>query len=168
MCLLVSGSPHPESANSRLLRGLGRLSGRPFSEAPYLADLPLFQPPLDQSPWPPSVSRWRAAAGRATSLIFSTPAYLDNTPAVLKNALEWLTSSGELRQKPALVFSFSPHAPRGEHARKSLLWSLAALEVRVVAEAALYQDEVSILENGDIAPGEFREMLTEALRQLPV
>jgi chromate reductase len=168
MLLLVSGSPHPQSANSRLLRGLGRLSHRAYAETPYLTELPLFQPALDKSPWPASVVRWRRAVKEADALIFSTPAYLENLPGVLKNSLDWLATSGDIQYKPALVFTFTPHAPRGETARQSLLWSLQALEVRVVAETALFQDEVSILENGDIAAGDYRDMLTEALRLLPV
>lgn len=167
MLLLISGSPHPDSANSRLLRGLGRLSDQEVAEAEYLAELPVFQPARDRAPWPKVVLRWRSDVRQAKGLLFSTPAYLENVPGVLKNALDWLATSGAPQEKPALVFTFAPHAPRGERARQSLLWSLGALRVRVVAETALYQDEVSILENGDIAAGEWRDMLREALRQLP-
>lgn len=167
MLLLISGSPATDSANSRFLRGIGQLSGRSFCSADYLADLPVFQPGRDKAPWPPTVLRWRRELAAAEAVIFSTPAYLHNLPGVLKNALEWTASSGELDQKPALVFTFTPSPPRGERARQSLLWSLEALNARVVAEAALYQPEVSFTENGDIAAGDSLDMLTEALTLLP-
>ncbi|SEP97936.1 NADPH-dependent FMN reductase [Neolewinella agarilytica] len=167
MLLLISGSPSAESANSRFLRAIGQMSGRTICAADYLADLPVFQPGRDKAPWPPTVLRWRKELAAAEAVIFSTPAYLHNLPGVLKNALDWLASSGELDQKPALVFTFTPSSPRGERARQSLLWSLEALNTRVVAEAALYQNDVSFTENGDIAAGDSREMLVEALGLLP-
>lgn len=167
MLLLISGSPAADSANSRFLRGIGQLSSRSFSSAVYLADLPVFQPGRDKVPWPATVLRFRRELAAADAVIFSTPAYLHNLPGVLKNALDWLASSGELDQKPSLVFTFTPSSPRGDRARQSLLWSLEALNARVVAEAAFYQSGVSFTENGDIAPGDDREMLVEALGLLP-
>ena len=109
----------------------------------------------------------REALADATGVIISTPAYLHNLPGVLKNALDWLASSGELYDKPTLVFTLTPTAPRGERARQSLLWSLEALNARVVAEAGLYQSELQ-LQEGKIVPGSpYRELLEEALRLLP-
>lgn len=166
MLLLISGSPHPESANSRLLKGIASLSGQEASYANYLADLPIFQPNRNHAPWPPTVLRWRADVARATAVVISTPAYLHNLPGVLKNALDWLASSGEFDGKPTLVFTFTPGPPRGDRARQSLLWSLQALNARVVAEGPLYQNDVRFTENGDIAAGPDQELLQEALAQL--
>lgn len=42
MLLLVSGSPHAQSANSRLLRAVGTLQREETILADYLADLPVF------------------------------------------------------------------------------------------------------------------------------
>lgn len=168
MLLLVSGSPHPSSANSRLLLGLSKLQSEETVLTNYLADLPVFQPAADHAPWPEAVLRWRADAARATRIIFSTPAYLHNLPGVLKNALEWLASSGEFDAKPALVFTFTPAPPRGDRARQSLLWSLEALNVRVIAEAALYQKEITFQEDGSISPSEQSPLLQEALALLGV
>lgn len=166
MLLLISGSPHPESANSRLLNGIATLSGRKATFSHYLVDLPIFQPDRDKAPWPPTVLRWRSDLAQASAVIISTPAYLHNLPGVLKNALDWLASSGEFDGKPTLVFTFTPSPPRGDKARQSLLWSLQALNARVVAECPLYQKEVRFEENGDIAAGPERALLSEALSQL--
>jgi NAD(P)H-dependent FMN reductase len=166
MRLLVSGSPGPLSANSRLLVALGQLGGTDYLLADYLADLPVFQPGRDKAPWPEGVIRWRKDVASAGSVIFSTPAYLHNIPGVLKNALEWLTSSGELDAKPCLVFTLTPGAPRGERARQSLLWSLEALNARVVAEGGLYQPEIKLAEDGHLTEGEERQMLEELLALL--
>jgi NAD(P)H-dependent FMN reductase len=163
MLLLISGSPDQQSANSRFLKGVGKLQSRPVQTADYLADLPVFQPSLDKAPWPELVLRWRFDLSKAEVVIFSTPSYLHNIPGVLKNALDWLASSGELDAKPALVFTFTPGPPRGDRARQSLLWSLDALNARVVTEGPFYQPTISFGEGGDILHGEEREMLEEAL-----
>lgn len=166
MLLLISGSPRQDSANSRLLRGIGELHPDTVREASYLADLPIFQPEHDSAPWPAMVLRWRQDLLEADAIIISTPAYLHNLPGVLKNALDWLASSGEMAGKPALVFTFTPAPPRGDRARKSLLWSLEALDARVVAESALYQSEVSFLASGALSDSDSLELLKEAVALL--
>ncbi len=166
MLLLISGSPHPTSANSRLLLGIGKLGEEEAVLTDYLPDLPVFQPARDRAPWPKVVLRWRADVARARAIVVCTPAYLYNVPGVLKNALDWLASSGEFDAKPTLVFTFTPGAPRGDRARQSLLWSLEALNARVVAEEGLYQSEIRFGENGGILAGDERELLAEALQLL--
>lgn len=166
MLLLVSGSPHPDSSNSRLLEAIGKLSDREYLAADYLADLPVFQPDRDKAPWPDAVLRWRADLKKSRAVIISTPAYLYNIPGVLKNALDWLASSGEFDEKPTLVLTFTPGPPRGERARQSLLWSLEALNARVVAESALFQKQVTFTDTGEVVAGEDRELLLAALELL--
>ena len=82
------------------------------------------------------------------------------------NALDWLASSGELEAKAALVFTFTPGPPRGDRARQSLLWSLDALNARVITEGAFYQSNISFGEDGEIIPGDEREMLMEVIQLL--
>lgn len=163
MLLLISGSPHPQSANSRFLAGIGKLQEWPVITAEYIADLPVFQPSRDNAPWPELALQWRADVALAQAVVISTPAYLHNIPGVLKNALDWLASSGEFDAKPTLVFTFTPGAPRGDKARQSLLWSLEALNARVVAEAPFYQKTISFSGDGSIIAGDEREILEEAL-----
>jgi NAD(P)H-dependent FMN reductase len=166
MLFLISGSPHPTSANTRFLTAIGELSGQAYASADYLADLPIFQPDRDKAPWPETVLQWRSDLANAEAVIICTPAYLHNLPGVLKNALDWLASSGEFDVKPTLVLTFTPGPPRGDRARQSLLWSLEALNARVVAESAFYQKQVAFTDEGEIAPGEEREMLVAALELL--
>lgn len=128
-----------------------------------LGSLPLFQAEQDKHPWPKEVHQWRTAVANADALIISTPAYLYNLPAVLKNGLEWLTTSGELLQKPTLAITLTPHPPRGEKAMQSLLWSLQALEARVVGQLPLYLSEI-IVENEQMELGkEIEELLRESI-----
>ena len=102
----------------------------------------------------------------ADAIIISTPAYLLNIPAMLKNALEWLTTSGELEGKRVLPITFTPHPPRGERAMQSLIWSLQALNAHVVTKLALFQSEVKFSDGGEILDVETRDILREAIRLL--
>ena len=105
---------------------------------------------------------------QSDAVIITTPEYIHNLPALLKNALEWLTTSGELAQKRVLAMTFTPHSPRGEKAMQSLLWSLQALDANVVVQLPLYQNEIefefdkteAIIENKEA------EILMEAINLL--
>jgi len=167
--LTISGSPHRSSSNAKMLEGLSQLNGSKshnFIDSLGLIDLPLFTPDIDHSPWPKMVESWRTQVDRADALIISTPAYLKNIPAVLKNGLEWLTTSGELQGKPTLALTYTPHPPRGEDAMKSLLFSLGALDARIVAQCPLYQNELTIQKDGTLIGKESIELLEEAIALL--
>ena len=100
----------------------------------------MFMAEDDHGPWPEDVIAWRGAVAAADAVIICTPAYLLNVPAVLKNALEWLTTSGELYNKPVLALTYTPAEPRGEEALQSLIWSLQALRARVIGQCQLFQN----------------------------
>ena len=117
---------------------------------------------------PPSVKDWRKAVGGADAIIFSTPEYIYNLPAVLKNALEWLATSGELVGKPVLPITYLPNQPRGEKAMTSLTWSLKALDSKIVAALPLYQTSLEIKEGKIIGSETELEILLEGVRLLGV
>ena len=129
--------------------------------------LPLFAPEKDV---PASIVKevihWRTEVRSADAVIISTPAYLYNIPAQLKNALEWLTTSGELLEKPTIAMTYTPHPPRGEKAMLSLLNSLGGLKSRVVCQCALYQSELKIDDKKRLQGDEGIAMLSEAIRLL--
>ena len=161
--LTISGSAREESSNSKLLLHLSNLSTNfdfHFSTLPN--ELPLFLSHLDTSPLPKTVTQWRNQVSSADGVIICIPEYIHNMPALIKNALEWITSSGELVGKKVLAITFTPHAPRGEKAMQSLIWSLQALDANVIASLPLYQSEISYA-SSDVLEGEGEEVLKEAL-----
>ena len=83
-------------------------------------------------------------------------------PALIKNALEWITVSGELAGKKVLALTFTPTAPRGEKAMQSLLWSLQALDAHILVSLSLFQTELAFTSDGEII-GEGADVLKEAL-----
>jgi len=120
----------------------------------------------DKAPFAKTVFEWRKAVKDADAVVIATPEYIHNIPALLKNALEWLTSSGELFEKHVLAITFTPHKPRGEKAMQALLNTLIALKARVVGQLDLYQNEVGFNEDGKIVNDEIIELLSVAIDQL--
>lgn len=167
LILTISGSARPSSSNLRLLMALAVLAPEhEFQHYDKLDQLPLFTAPQDQAPWIDTVLQWRQAVQAADALIICTPEYIHNMPALLKNALEWLTSSGDLYRKPVLPITFTPLPPRGEKAMQSLLWSLKALEARILGQVDLYQSEVSFGDDGSLSDANSIELCQLALQQL--
>jgi len=160
--LTISGSARGEGNNARLLNQLDGLKTEiEFIHTRLLFELPLFTADR-QNEKIPIVEEWRTLLSQSDGVIICTPEYLHNIPAALKNAMEWITSSGELVHKKVLAITLTPHAPRGEKAMQSLLWSLQALDAQVVASLSLYQSEINLGTDQPLS-GEVAEMLNAAL-----
>jgi NAD(P)H-dependent FMN reductase len=130
----ISGSLQAASSNARLLE-TARTSEQGGAEVDIyasLADVPAFNPDLDVEPGPPVVSDVRARIGAADAVLISTPEYAYALPGSLKNALDWIVSSGELYEKPVAILSASPRPNGGANAREMLERTLRAQGSRVV------------------------------------
>lgn len=160
--LTLCGSTRPDSSNQRLLESLVDLvpSGYTLEQGINLGTLPLFRPDIAPTS---EVLQLRRQLSAANAIVISTPAYLENLPAVLKNALEWLVDTGELYEKPVLAITYTPHPPRGEQAMQSLLWSLQALNARVVVQLPLFASEQMRVDDQLMLSGETKLLLQEAL-----
>lgn len=162
--IAISGSARPDSSNYKLLRAIAKHKPAWAVGISRLPEkLPLFRAQDDSNPLPATVIAWRNALAAADGLIISSPEYAHNIPAMVKNALEWLVSSGELSDKRVLPIILTPHAPRGEKAMQSLCWTLKSMNARILAQLPLYQDQIEWNENSQIIPGESLDMLDAAL-----
>jgi len=132
----ISGSLRGASSNSRLIRAATRLApaGVELSVYGELADIPPFNPDLDTETAPAAVSRLRAALQASDAILISSPEYAHGVSGVLKNALDWLVSSGELIDKPIALINASA---RATHAHASLCETLTTMCGVVVNEASL-------------------------------
>jgi len=137
--LALSGSLRTQSLNTLLLQEAARLAppGLEINRWERLDELPHFSPERDGDPLPLAVVELRARIRAADGLLISTPEYVHSLPAVLKNLLEWVVSSGEGLGKPAAVWSASPSLEGGARAHASLVHILEVMSVRVVPEASL-------------------------------
>ena len=72
-----------------------------------LADVPFYNEDIDvEGSVPAAALRLRGAAGQADGFLFFSPEYNGTIPAVLKNAIDWLSrpyGAGALSGKPAAV-----------------------------------------------------------------
>ena len=165
--LTISGSARKGSTNAQLLDALPIIfSQYQFHRFEKLHLLPIFTEIVDENSYPEIVMEWRNAVKEADAVIVSTPEYIFNLPAIIKNALEWLTASGEMHQKKVLPITYLPQEPRGEKAMQSLLWSLQAMDTQIVTQLPLYQTEIEFDENGKLVENECVEILKEAIQLL--
>ena len=91
------------SIHGRIGRRLGRI--RVYEG---LATHPHYSPELDTPDVPEAVQDWRRRLASADGVAICTPEYAFGMPGSLKNALDWVVSSGELLRKPVAALSASP------------------------------------------------------------
>lgn len=125
----------PEGVETALFGGLGAL--------------PHFSPELDGDAPPEPVRDFRALMASADGVLICTPEYAYGIPGSLKNALDWLVTSGEFWRKPVAVVSASPSALGGEKAFAALCLTLSALEAMIVEAASLQIPFVSTKLNAE-------------------
>jgi chromate reductase len=134
--LAISGSLRAASSNTILLNTAAALAPENVEVIVYrgLADIPPFNPDIDNGPGPPAVADFRVQLRKSSGVVISSPEYAHGVPGVLKNALDCLVRSGELYEKPVALFNTSP---RATFAQESLTATLKVMTARLVAEASL-------------------------------
>jgi NAD(P)H-dependent FMN reductase len=130
----ISGSLQARSTNTTLVRLAGELGSDEVcvEVCDGLDALPYFNPDIDVEPAPPGVQRLREQIAAADGVLIASPEYAHEMPGVLKNALDWLVSSGELYLKPVAVLCAAPSAERGTYVRQALTQTLDAEGARLV------------------------------------
>lgn len=131
-----------------------------------LEELPPFNPDKPQDI--PSVLHFRKLLSQSDAVIFSTPEYAFGVPGVLKNALDWVVSTGEFNEKPVAAISASPLTSGGDKALESLLHTLTALGTCKDEHSSLSIPAVKkkINEAGEITDEETKQQLQLLLGRL--
>jgi chromate reductase len=132
----ISGSIRSESANTAILKVLkAQLAGKVRLELVSLAEVPLYNEDLEQSP-PQEIARLRDAVRSCHGMIIGTPEYNHGMSGVLKNALDWLSRpyrDSPIKDKAVLTFTASPAFTGGVRAQAQLNETLTAIEAIRVA-----------------------------------
>jgi chromate reductase, NAD(P)H dehydrogenase (quinone) len=162
--LAISGSLRPNSSNMTILRLLSDFLPDGIEVEIYhgIGDLPYFNPEIDNGTIP-SVQDWRDRLKAADAVVFCTPEYAHGVPGVLKNALDWIVSSGEFMHKPTAVISASPSPDGGNHANESLVRTLKVMMANIPTDSILCISGVSAKLK---APGGIDAETEQALRSL--
>jgi NAD(P)H-dependent FMN reductase len=130
--LALSGSLRENSSNSTLLNILKSLDPVGIQIYAGIGSLPFFSPERDEGDISPEVIDLRNQLQSCDGVILSTPEYAFGMPGVLKNALDWLVSSGSLYQKPTVALSASPSMGGGDKALTNLFQVLEAQGAKVL------------------------------------
>jgi chromate reductase, NAD(P)H dehydrogenase (quinone) len=143
--LAISGSLRTNSSNTSLLRAMMALAPDRVKIDIYagIGDLPHFNPELDDDLALASVQHWRDRLQAADAILFCTPEYAHGIPGVLKNALDWIVSSGEFMHKPTAVISASPAPDGGSKANAALVQTLRVMMANIPADTILCIPAVS-------------------------
>jgi len=152
--LAISGSLRAASANTAILRAIKGLlpEGVSYQLWGGPGELPHFSPELDFDASPEPVISYRSLLRASDAVIICTPEYAFGMPGVLKNALDWVVSSGEFDRKPVATISASPLPSAGRKAHDWLNQTLSALGAYQVEGAKLSVPAVKskMDVNGDI------------------
>jgi len=132
----ISGSLRAGSSNSALVAAAARLAPGDTDVSIYrgLETIPPFNPDLDTDEASAAVSAFRAALEASDAVLISSPEYAHGVSGVLKNALDWIVSSGELIDKPVAVINASS---RATHAHAALVETLKTMSARVIEDASI-------------------------------
>ncbi|WP_209865632.1 NADPH-dependent FMN reductase [Paenibacillus shirakamiensis] len=170
--LAISGSLRQQSSNTALMHAIMGLSedSMQFKEYTGLVDLPHFNPDLDkENVGPKAVELFRKQLREADGVLICTPEYGNGVPGVLKNALDWLVSSGELVGKPTAVISASPSPMGGDKAHASLLLTLHMIHAEIVTGSTMIIPHITLKLNVDessITSPALKDEITQMLEAL--
>lgn len=133
--LAISGSLRAVSSNTALVQAAALLAPPNVEVILYtgLGELPHFNPDLDTETPPSAVADFRAKLRAAAGVLICSPEYVHGVPGTLKNALDWIVSSGELMNKPLALVNISP---RSTFAQAQLTEILTTMMARIIPEAS--------------------------------
>jgi NAD(P)H-dependent FMN reductase len=126
--VVLVGSLRADSINRRVAETVIERApaGVRLEIAEGLGDIPFYNEDLDSEVVPAAAQALRDLVGGADRVLAVTPEYNGTMPAVLNNAIDWLSrpyGSGALRGKPFAVVGVTPTPYGGqwahEHARRS-------------------------------------------------
>jgi len=163
--LAISGSLRSVSSNAKVLRVASALAREDISILIYsgLSTIPPFNPDLDVEPAPTAVADLRMRLRECDAVLISSPEYAHGIPGVVKNALDWTVSSGELYGKPVILFNTQSCAT---FAQAALAETLTVMGARLISQLCISipmvageVDERSLLHS--VAASAVRDVLIE-------
>jgi NAD(P)H-dependent FMN reductase len=147
--LVLVGSLRADSVNRRLAEKLvaDAPTGLSLEIADGLAELPFYNEDLDNGEVPEAAQRLRDRVAAADRVLVVTPEYNGTMPAVLKNAIDWLSRPygvGALTGKPLAVLGTTPTPYGGKWAHADVRRSSIIAGAVVVEEATVSQSSVDV------------------------
>lgn len=134
--LAISGSLREGSSNHNILQLLGKMipDGIIYSIYDGIRNIPAFDPGIDNDNPPVQVTDFREKISQADGIIVCTPEYAFGVPGALKNALDWMVSSGSFSGKPTALITASTG---GENAHEAMKKILGAIDAKFTPDTTL-------------------------------
>ncbi len=147
--VVLVGSLRSDSLNRRLAEQLvsDAPAGLRLEIVEGLAELPFYNEDLDTDEVPESAQRLRDCVADADRVLVVTPEYNGTMPAVLKNAIDWLSRPygvGALTGKRLAVLGTTPTPYGGKWAHADVRRSATVAGAVVVEDATLSQSSVGV------------------------
>ena len=166
--VVLVGSLRADSLNRKIAETLQAQApeGVTFEIAEGLAQLPFYNEDLDGESVPAAAAALRAQVAGADRVLAVTPEYNGTMPAVLNNAIDWLSrpyGQGAISGKPFAVIGATPTPYGGKWAHEDARRSAGVAGAVVVDGIAVSQTTIDTDVLGD--PQVFGR-LREALRAL--
>lgn len=156
--MAICGSTRKNSVNSRLLFTLKDLFSEKFDIRIYerLAELPFFNPDLEESNLPEAVSQFRDEIEKTDGVLICTPEYVFSIPGILKNAIEWTVSTVVFTDKPVAIITASSS---GTMAYESLIHVMRTVGAKIEDDAAvlIQAPKTKVDSDGKIINGKTRD-----------
>ena len=126
----ISGSLRAGSSNHTILQFFGKLlpMGMGYTIYESLSTIPAFDPGLHNDTPPATVAALRKQLADADAVIICTPEYAHGVPGALKNALDWMVSSGSFSGKPTALVTASTG---GGDAHEAMIKILNAIDANL-------------------------------------
>jgi NAD(P)H-dependent FMN reductase len=146
---VLVGSLRADSVNRRIAESLRDLApqGTMVDIVDGLGDLPFYNEDLDGDGVAETVVRVREQVGRADRVLAVTPEYNATMPAVLNNAIDWLSRPygvGALTGKPFGVIGVTPTPYGGKWAHEDARRSVKIAGAIVVEDIDVSQSSIDV------------------------
>lgn len=168
----LSGSLRAGSYNSGLLTALASRVPDDVELVVFdgLRDIPFYDPALDGDDAPASATLLREAVRAADAILVATPEYNATIPAVIKNAVDWLSrpaGSGAVKNTTTAVVGAGPGQFGGVWAQDELRKSLKIAGARVIdAGVAIPKVDRLVDEHGVLTSESWLERLDAVVEAL--
>jgi len=143
---IVVGSIREGSLSRKLSRAIcGAVPHSLQCSTVEIADLPLYDPDLDQEP-PAPWTRFRQEIGQSDGVLFVTPEYNRSIPGALKNAIDVGSrpyGNSVFAKKPAAIVTMSPGSLGGFGCNHHLRQCCVFLDMPVMQQPEAYIGNVS-------------------------
>jgi NAD(P)H-dependent FMN reductase len=154
---VLVGSLRADSVNRQIAESLRDLApeGTVIEIVDGLGDLPFYNEDLDGDGVPAAVTQVRARVGSTDRVLAVTPEYNATMPAVLNNAIDWLSRPygvGALAGKPFGVVGVTPTPYGGKWAHDDARRSARIAGAIVVEDVSVSQSsiDVDVLHDPDV------------------